>query len=61
MMEDHRKMVLDAMEKAGKPLKSAEVATLTGLDQKEVGKLLTALKKEGKIDSPKKCYYTPAG
>lgn len=58
-MENSEK-VLKAMEKAGKPLKGAEVAALTGLDQKEVGKLLTALKNEGKVTSPKRCYYAPA-
>ncbi|MBF0585175.1 MAG: helix-turn-helix domain-containing protein [Magnetococcales bacterium] len=60
-MESNGKVILDALEKAGKPLKSTEVAALTGLDQKEVGKLLAAMKKEGKVASPKMCYYAPAG
>ncbi|MBF0417168.1 MAG: transcriptional regulator [Magnetococcales bacterium] len=58
-MEDKEKIILDAMEKAGKPLKGAEVAGLTGLDQKEVGKILSGMKKAGKVDSPKMCYYAP--
>ncbi len=59
-MEDKEQLVLEAFEKAGKPLKTAEVAKLTGLDSKEVSKIIRKLKKEGKIISPKRCYYAPA-
>ena len=51
--------VLDAMKKAGKPLKSGEVAELTGIDSKEVGKVMKKLVEEGKAHSPKRCYYEP--
>ncbi len=53
--------VLEALEKAGKPLKSGEIAEITGLDKKEVDKIIKKLKKEGKIQSPKRCYYATAG
>lgn len=53
--------VLEAMKKAGKPLKTGEIVELTGLDKKEVEKAIKKLKKEGKIESPKRCYYSPAG
>ncbi len=53
--------VLEAMQKAGKPLKSGEIAEITGLDKKEVEKAIKKLKKEGKIESPKRCYYAPSG
>ncbi|WP_457623241.1 winged helix-turn-helix transcriptional regulator [Persephonella sp.] len=53
--------VLEAMEKAGKPLRTGEIAEITGLDKKEVEKAIKKLKKEGKIESPKRCYYAPAG
>lgn len=59
-MENKEKAVLDAMKKAGKPVKGAEVAATTGIDQKEVGKIIAALKKAGKVTSPKVCYYAPA-
>ncbi len=59
-MENREKAVLDAMKKAGKPVKGAEVAVATGIDQKEVGKIIAALKKAGKVTSPKVCYYAPA-
>lgn len=51
--------VLDAMQKAGKPLSSGQIAELTGLDKKEVDKAMNQLKKEEKIVSPKRCYWEP--
>ncbi|TAN49779.1 MAG: transcriptional regulator [Methylococcaceae bacterium] len=59
-MENKENAVLDAMKQAGKPVKGGEVAAATGLDQKDVSKLIAALKKAGKITSPKACYYEPA-
>lgn len=58
-MPDNKKTVLDAMAKAGKPLKAGEVAAATGLDNKEVAKVINELKNEDKITSPKRCYYEP--
>lgn len=51
--------VLIAMKKAGKPLKAGEIAELSGLEKKEVEKLMNELKKEEKIASPKRCYWEP--
>jgi len=53
--------VLKAMKEAGKPLRTGEIAEITGIDKKEVEKVIKKLKKEGKIESPKRCYYAPAG
>lgn len=52
--------VLNAMKKAKEPVKSGDIAKVTGLDSKEVSKIITELKKEGKVVSPKRCYYEPA-
>jgi len=52
--------VLNAMKKAGKPLKGGEIAELTGLDKKEVDKAIKKLKTDNKIISPKNCFYEPA-
>ena len=52
--------VLDAMKKAGKPLKAGEIAEMIGADSKEVSKIMDGLKKAGKISSPKRCYWEPA-
>ena len=59
-MEDKERMVLEAMEKAGKPVRPGEVAEMIGLESKEVSKAIRSLKKKGKVISPKRCYYAPA-
>jgi len=51
--------VLAAMKKAGKPMKAGEIADATGIDRKEVDKVIDVLKKEGKVSSPKRCYWEP--
>lgn len=56
---DNTQKVLDAMKKAGKALKAGEIAEIAGIDKKEVDKAMNALKKEGKIISPKVCYWQP--
>ncbi len=52
--------VLDIMRKAGEPLNAGKIAELGGLDRKEVDKAMAQLKKEEKIVSPKRCYWTAA-
>ena len=59
-MEKNEKKVLDAVKKAGQPVRSGDVAKSTGLESKEVSKILTKLKKEGRVIAPKRCYYGPA-
>ena len=59
-MEDKEQMVLEAMEKAGKPVRPGDVAKSTGLDEGEVSEIIRSLKKKGKITSPKRCFYAPA-
>ena len=51
--------VLQTMKAAGKPIKAGEIAEASGLDKKEVDKAMKVLKAEGKIDSPKLCYWQP--
>ncbi|NJE06253.1 MarR family transcriptional regulator [Thermococcus sp. M36] len=53
-------LVFKVLKEAGRPLKSKEIAELAGIDKKEVDKAIKVLKKEGKIISPKRCYYAPA-
>ena len=52
--------VLKAMKDAGKPVRPGDVAKTLGVDSKEVSKAIANLKKEGKVTSPKRCYYAPA-
>ena len=52
-------IVFETMKAAGKALKAGEIARATGLDKKEVDKAMKVLKAEGKIESPKVCYWQP--
>ena len=58
-MADKEKTVLQAMSKADKPVRPGDVAKITGLENKEISKIINDLKKKGKVSSPKRCYYTP--
>ncbi|MFZ0447799.1 MAG: hypothetical protein WAL98_01035 [Desulfatiglandaceae bacterium] len=49
--------VLDAMKKAGKPVRPGDVAKMLGVEGKEVSNVINSLKKQGKVISPKRCYY----
>ena len=51
--------VFETMKAAGKALKVGEIATASGLDKKEVDKAMKVLKTEGRIVSPKVCYWQP--
>ncbi|SHN50015.1 transcriptional regulator [Desulfovibrio litoralis] len=51
--------VLKEMEKAGKPVRPGDIAKALGVDSKEVSKAIDTLKKEGKVHSPKRCFYEP--
>ena len=50
-------LVLKTLSEAGKPLRSAEIATADGIDKAHVDKAIKQLKKEEKICSPKVCFY----
>ena len=58
-MDENEKKVLDAMKKAGKPVRPGDVATAAKMDSKEVSKIIDRLKKDGKVHSPKRCFYEP--
>jgi len=48
--------VLEVLKKGGM-MKPGEIAEKTGLSKDEVSKIINKLKKEGKVASPKRCYY----
>lgn len=52
--------VLEVLKTSGKALKAGEIAEAAGLDKKDVDKAMKTLKAEGKISSPKMCYWEPA-
>jgi len=59
-MEEVQERVIEALKSAGQPLRPGDVAKATGLEKEVVSKAIAALKKQGKVVSPKNCYYSPA-
>ena len=57
---EERKIILDAMKKAGEPLNAGKIAQLTGLDRKIVDKTMAVMKQEWLIVSPVRCKWEPA-
>lgn len=55
-----KEQVLEIMRKAGEPLNAGRIAELANLERRDVDKAMTQLKKEEKIVSPRRCYWTPA-
>jgi biotin operon repressor len=56
-MSENKDKVLKAKKDAGKPVKPGDVAKALDMDDKAVTKAIDALKKEGKVHSPKRCFY----
>lgn len=58
-LEEAKKKVLETMSAAGTPLNAGKIAELGNIERKIVDKAMTALKKDGSIESPKRCYWQP--
>lgn len=54
-MEDK---ILESMKQAGKAVRPGDIAKVIGIESKEVSKVISKLKKSGKVISPKRCYYS---
>ncbi len=54
---ENKEKIISTMKEAGKPVSAGEVATLSGIDRKEVDKIFAELKKEGAIISPVRCKW----
>lgn len=52
-----KELIIKAMGKSGKPMKGGEIADASGVDKKEVDKLIKKMVAEGKVDSPVRCFY----
>jgi DNA-binding transcriptional regulator GbsR (MarR family) len=59
-MSENKEIIHKTFKTASKPLKAGEVADITSIDKTEVSKIIKLLQKEGKLVSPKNCYYTPS-
>lgn len=55
---DIKEKVYDILKNSSEPLKGGEIVEKSGADKKEVDKAIKSLKTEGKIISPKRCYYS---
>jgi DNA-binding transcriptional regulator GbsR (MarR family) len=51
-------IVLKTLQTSEKPLKAGEIAEAAKLERKEVDKAMKVLKQEGRIVSPKVCFWT---
>lgn len=54
---DNYEVIVEFFRNADKPVNAGLIVEATGIDRKEVDKVMTRLKKEEKIVSPKKCYW----
>ena len=49
--------VLEALKNSPEPLDAKGIVAATELERSDVDKAVKALKKEGLIESPKRCFY----
>ncbi len=54
---DNKEKVIKVFEQSEIPLKQGEVAEKAGIDAKEITKIIKQLQTDGKIESPKRCFY----
>lgn len=54
---DAKQTVLEVLKSSEAPLKVQDIVEKTGLDKKEVDKVIKELKQEDLITSPKRCFY----
>ena len=52
-----KEKVFTAMKKAGKELKTGEIAELAGVDKKEAEKAVKVLAADARIFSPRRCFW----
>jgi DNA-binding MarR family transcriptional regulator len=54
---DNESKVLAVFKQESRPLNAKDLTDLTGLDKKEVDKIIKKLKASDQLESPKRCYY----
>jgi predicted transcriptional regulator len=52
-----KEKVLNLFKSSKNPLRPGDIAKETGIESKEVSKFIKELREEGKVYSPKRCYY----
>jgi hypothetical protein len=51
-------LIIKTLAASAEPMKAGEIAQATNLDKKAVDKAMKLLKDEGRIVSPKRCFWT---
>jgi hypothetical protein len=54
---DSKEKVIKAFKDSEEPLNATKVSQISGVEKKEVDKIMKELKKDETIYSPKRCYY----
>lgn len=54
---DNEAKIIAHLQSATAPLSAGQIATGTGVERKDVDKVMAKLKKTGQIESPKVCYW----
>jgi len=54
---DKKELVFKVLSESGEPMRPGDISEKTGLSKEDVDKAIKELKKEGKIESPKRCFY----
>lgn len=54
---DNKEKVIKTFKDSQEPLNATKVSQISGVDKKEVDKIMKELKKDETIYSPKRCYW----
>jgi len=54
---DNNQIIIETFKTAKKPLKAGELSDLSGIEKKEVEKLIKKMTIEGQLYSPTRCFY----
>ena len=54
---DNKEKVIKAFKDSEEPLNATKVSQISGVEKKEVDKIMKELKKDETIISPKRCYW----
>ena len=50
--------IINVLKKNDHPTSAGQLAEVTGIERKEIDKAMKALKTDGRIISPKRCFWT---
>ena len=56
-----KEKVLEALKASAEPMDAKGIMAAASLERADVDKAIKALRKEGLIDSPKRCFYAAVG